>query len=220
MSESFLIGLRNIVPKILLLLIVSFPEIGCGKSGEIGGFPKVNEGAKINVMADYFVESFQKIDSDGFEGIKFQTDKKTAEILLKSKHPNILEHDFGLQYLKDTGNCSVTTVMTFHNDGPLISVEVAAICNDLASVEELNKLYNILISTAGNRFGPSWHESSAPKTIGHYALWKTKSCYLAIANTPERRFERFYSPFSISLWTRDGMPENIYRTEMKNTFGF
>jgi len=200
---------------ILFLFILLF-ILGCNRRE-----PSPNaENFMINETSNFLIQAFEKIESDGFERIKFGTDKKKAKVILRKEHPEIMERSFTLQYFKGFKGCTILTIMTFLNNGPFKHVELALICKKTVNLKKFTNLIENLFSKAKERFGVTWRDFSNTEGEGYYSVWKTSDSYLSIGFTPGRKFKHLWIPIDIKLGAREGISDLNYMVEMKETYGF
>lgn len=164
--------------------------------------------------------SFQKINSNEYDGIAFESDKASAKTSLSRKYPNLEEHEFNLMHSSPGGRCALLTNMTFYKETAFKTVNISPTCDKGIDMVEVSELVKKLQNIALKKYGKPWLNRSKAGLAGQYQVWKTRNFYLIIAFSPKRYFGKHVMPLDISLYSKKGMPDHMMETEIRYEFGF
>lgn len=168
----------------------------------------------------YIGEEYNKLKTNGFDGIPFETSKEKAKKIIQQKHPQVSDGQFYLQYVYPSTGCTVSTLFTFLNNNPLKALEVTALCANTVNTSNFIELAKQLMKKSTDAHGGPWKMEKRENGVGFYSIWKTKHYYLTIAYTPKRAFGKNIVPFDLSLFSRVGMRDDIVLEEAKDKYGF
>jgi hypothetical protein len=173
------------------------------------------------IVRDYFMDGYKKIEDNGYDGIVFGTDKRTAKRLLVKKS-QVHEAQYILGYSAiELSECSVATSLTFFQEQIFVSAKVFLMCEQFPMNEDIDSLAKELDSVIKNDHGSAWEKKSdIGSSDGYYISWNRENSYLGFAYTPGRKYKEYFTPFDLFVYWTKGTTDEAYRNEMKSQYGF